>query len=76
MTNPASNEKAAAEQLYESVGMNNEQARQVAELLAGGAVLWRLGHSWISETCVVRPQGCRCHHCLKPDIRIENEKPR
>lgn len=50
-------------QLYEAVGMNNEQARQVAELLAGGAVLWRLGHSWINENCVVRPQACRCHHC-------------
>ena len=79
-TEPAPEPKPAAlsaqgceVRLYEAVGMHYGQAREVAELLAGGAVLWRLGHSWISEQCVVRPQGCQCQHCSPPQPAASNQ---
>lgn len=50
---------------YEIVGLTREQAHKIADDLAGSAV-WGERHVWISETCVVRPQGCRCVHCVQP----------
>lgn len=48
---------------YEIVGLTQYQARQLADVLCGTAV-FADGHAWISEVCVVRPQGCQCPHCL------------
>lgn len=67
-------------QLYEADGLNNAQARQIADELCGSA-LWHEGHAWVSETCVVRPRGCRCQQCqpqrslLNPHSSVESSSP-
>ena len=55
---------------YEIVGLTQDQARQLADVLCGTAV-WANGHAWISEACVVRPQGCQCPHCRDKGINSE-----
>lgn len=53
---------------YEIVGLTQDQARHLADVLCGTAV-FADGHAWVSESCVVRPQGCQCGHCLKQESK-------
>lgn len=62
---------------YEIIGLDYDQARRMADELCGTAVFHQ-GHAWVSESCVVRPQGCQCPHCKileRPAQHSEAQKP-
>jgi hypothetical protein len=60
---------------FEAVGLSKEQAQRVADELCGSAV-WHVGHAWVSNTCVVRPQGCQCPYChqLQNETVVRGER--
>jgi hypothetical protein len=51
---------------YELVGtLTRKQAEQVAELLAGGSVVWCQGHAYPDSGLTIRPAPETCLGCAK-----------
>lgn len=65
---------------YQIVGnLTRAQAEQVAELLAGGSVIFCGGHAYPGGHLWIRPTGCECKRCealcTSLETRTDEVKP-